>query len=95
MEKNSPGKCTVYIGTEAIPRLFLLCFFIFTNFNIIDYTFGKRYLISKLLVSEKVTNTGGLMLVCRWTVVNALAQNKFRATIHLLSQHLLMSLTSL
>ena len=42
-----------------------------------------------MLVSEKVTNSGGLMLMCRWAGVNALAQNKFRSTIHLLIQHLL------
>ena len=33
-----------------------------------------------MLVSEKVTNSGGLMLMCRWAGVNALAQNKFRST---------------
>ena len=49
----------------------------------------ETYLTSNLLVSEKVTNSGGLMLVCRWAGVNVLAQNKFRSTIHLLGQHLL------
>ena len=37
----------------------------------------------------KVTNSGGLMLVCRWASVNDLVQNKFRSIIHQLSQHLL------
>ena len=36
-----------------------------------------------------MTNSDGLMLVCRWAGVNALVQNKFRSTVHLLSQHLL------
>ena len=36
-----------------------------------------------------MTNSGGLLLVGRWAGVNALVQNKFSSTIHLLSQHLL------
>ena len=39
----------------------------------------------------KVTNSSGLL--CRWTDVNALVQNKFRSTIHVLSQHLLANVT--
>ena len=85
MEKKDLGKCTMYIGIEVIPRLFCSAF----SFSPVTNAFGKTYLTSKLLVSEKVTNSGGLMLVCRWAGVNALAQNKFRSTIHLLSQHLL------
>ena len=42
-----------------------------------------------MLVSEKVTNSGGLMLMCKWAEVNALAQNKFHSAIHLLIQNLL------
>ena len=76
-EKNL-GKCTMYIGIEDMPRLFC------------SDTFGKTYVTSKLQVSEKVTNSGGLMLVCRWVGVNALVQNKFRSTILLLNQDLLV-----
>ena len=36
-----------------------------------------------------MTNSGGLMLVCRWVGANVPVQNKFCSTIHLLSQHLL------
>ena len=36
-----------------------------------------------------MTNSGGLMRVCRWVGVNALIQKKFCSTTHLLSQHLL------
>ena len=36
-----------------------------------------------------VTNSVGLMLVSWWAGINSLVQNKFRSTIHLLSQHLL------
>ena len=41
-----------------------------------------------------MTNSGGLMLVCRWIIVSALVQKKFRSTIHLLSQHLLLKITN-
>ena len=36
-----------------------------------------------------MTNSGELMLVCRWANVNDLVHNKFHFIIHLLSQHLL------
>ena len=36
-----------------------------------------------------MTNSGGLILVCRWAGANPLVQNIFRFTIHLLTQHLL------
>ena len=36
-----------------------------------------------------MTNSGGLMLVWRWLGINAIVQNEFCYTIHLLSQHLL------
>ena len=83
--KSSLRKCTMYIGIEIIPRL--LCS-AFSFFNVTN-TFGKTCLTLKSLVNEKVTNSGGLMLVCRWTGVNALAQNDFFSKVHLLSQHLL------
>ena len=88
MEKKALGKCTMYIGIEVIPRLFCSAF----SFSPVTKAFGKTYLTyltSKLLDSEKVTNSGWLMLGCTWAGVNALAQNKFRSTVHLLSQHLL------
>ena len=36
-----------------------------------------------------MTNSGGIMLVCRWASVNGLVHNKFHFIIQLLSQHLL------
>ena len=36
-----------------------------------------------------MTNSGGVMLVCRWGSVKGLVQNKFCSVIHLLSHHLL------
>ena len=36
-----------------------------------------------------MTNSGGLILVCRWASFNDLVQNKFRSIIHLLSHYLL------
>ena len=83
--KKALRKCTRYIGIEVIPRLFCSAF----SFSPVANTFGKTYLTLKLLVSEEVTNSGGLILGCRWAGVNDLAQNKFRSTIHLLSQDLL------
>ena len=81
----------MYIVIEVIPKLFRSAFSFSPVLINVTKTFGKTYLTSKLLVSEKVTNSGGLMLVCRWAGFNALAQNKFRSTIHLLSQHLFAS----
>ena len=81
--KKALGKSAMYIGIEVMPRLVCSAF----SFSPVTDAFGKTYLTSKLLVSEKVTNSGGLILGCRWAGVNALAQNKFQSTIHLLSQH--------
>ena len=76
-----------------VSKLYLDFFVLLFHFHQFKYsvtnTFGKTYLTSKLLVSEKVTNSGGLILGCRWAGVNALTQNKFRSTIHLLTKHLL------
>ena len=69
---------------EVIPRFFCSAF----SFSPVTNAFGKTFTL-KLLVSEKVTNSDGLILGCRRAEVNALAQNKFQSTIHLLSQHLL------
>ena len=89
MEKKALGKCKCILVLKLYPNFFVLIFhFHQFQYNATD-TFGKTYLTSKLLVSAKVTNSGGLMLECRWVGINALVQNKSRSTIHLLSQHLL------
>ena len=63
MEKNTLTKCTIYIGIEVIPTVFVLVFhFHQFQYNVTN-TFDKTYLALKLLVSEKVTNSGGLMLM--------------------------------
>ena len=82
MEKKTLGKFTMDIGIEVTPRIFCSTFFIFASFNTTSLTnaFGRTYLTSKLQVSEKVTNSGGVMLVCRWEGINALVQNNFRST---------------
>ena len=49
----------MYIGIEVIPRLFCSAF----SFSPVTNAFGKTYLTSKLLVSEKVTNSDGLMMI--------------------------------
>ena len=77
MEKKALGKCTIYIGIKVIPRLFCSAFSFSPVLINVTNTFGKTYLTLKLPVSEKVTNSGGLMLVCWWAGVNALAKNKF------------------
>ena len=64
---------------------FVVLLFIFTSFNTTPLTLLVKIISSQL----KVTNSGGLMLVCRWASVNDPAQNKFRSIIHLLCQHLL------
>ena len=64
---------------------FAALFFSFTSFN----TTPLILLVKIISTQLKVTNSGGLMLVCRWTSVNDPVQNKFRSIIHLLSQHLL------
>ena len=87
MEKKSLVKCTMYSGIDVILRLFFLLFHFHQFYYNVNNTFDKAYLVSKYLVSEKVTNSGGLMLVCMWEGVSALAQDKFRSTIHLLSKH--------
>ena len=80
----------MHIGNKVIPRLFCSAFsFSPVLIYIVTNIFGKTYLTSKLLVSEKVFNSGGLMLKRSWTGINAPAQNRFCSAIHLLSQHLL------
>ena len=79
----------MYIGIEVIPKVFCSAFSFSPLLIQVTNTFGKTYLTSKLQPSEKVSDSGGLMLVYRWVEVNALVQNKFGSTIHLLSQHLL------
>ena len=64
---------------------FVVLLFMFTGFNT-----KPLILLVKIISSQlKATNSGGLMLVCRWANVNDQVQNKFRPLIHLLSQHLL------
>ena len=74
------GKSLMYIGIKVMPRLFRPSFVIFTIFNTTPLILLTRIILS---------NSGGLMLVCRWAGVDALVKNKFRSTIHLLRQHLL------
>ena len=92
LEKKALGKCTMNIDHNVL-KLYLDSFVLLFHFRQfyqdVTNTFGKTYLTLKMLVSEKTTNSGGLMLVCRWARANALAQNKLRSTIYLLSQHLL------
>ena len=64
---------------------FVAPLFMFTSFNT-----KPLILLVKIISSQlKATNSGGLMLVCRWASVSDPVQNKFRSIIHLLSQHLL------
>ena len=88
-EKNL-GKSTIYIGIAVMLRFYCM-FFVFSSF-----TPTPRILLVKItlitfgIASQlKMTNSSGLMLVCRWASVNDLVQNKFRSIIHLLSHHLL------
>ena len=80
-------QCTLVL--KLYPDFLVLLFHFHQFYFNVTNTFGKTYLTSKLLVSEKVTSSGRLKLVSRWAGVNALAQIKFRFTIHLLSQCLL------
>ena len=64
---------------------FVALFFSFTGFN----TKPLILLVKIISTQLKVTNSGGLMLACRWASVNDMVQNKFRSIIHLMSQHLL------
>ena len=64
---------------------FVVLLFIFTSFD----TTSLILLVKIISSQSKVTNSGGLMLVCRWASINDPVQNKFRSIIHLLSQHLL------
>ena len=68
---------------------FVVLFFIFTSFNITRVILLVKIIKFEIASQLKVTNSGALMLVCRWASVNDLVQSKFRSIIHLLSQHLL------
>ena len=64
---------------------FVVLLFTFTSFNT-----TPQILLVKIISSQlTVTDSGGLMLVCRWASVNDPVQNKFRSIVHLLSQYLL------
>ena len=84
-EKNL-GKCTIYIGIAVMLRFYCM-FFVFSSFTPTPLTLlVKITLITFGIASQlKMTNSSGLMLVCRWASVNDLVQNKFRFIIHLLS----------
>ena len=71
------------IYTDTCPA-----FFIFTSFNTTPLMLLVKIILNRNR-KQKVTNLDGLMLLCRQVAVNALVQNKFRSTIHLLSQNLL------
>ena len=88
-EKKPWENVQCILVSKLYPDFFLLLYHFHQFWYNATNTFGKVYLTSKLLVSEKVINSGRLMLVCRWVGVNAPAQNKFRPTIDLLNQHLL------
>ena len=85
-EKKKLWKIFNVCWYQSYTQTFLSCFFIFTSFN------TTPIILSWFEISSqwKVTNSEGLMLVCRWAGVNALVQNKFCSTIHLLSQYLLI-----
>ena len=63
--EKGPGEMTMYIGIKVIPRLFCSAFSFSPVLINVPNTFGKTYLTSKLLVSEKASNSGGLMFECR------------------------------
>ena len=86
MEKKDLGKCTMYNWYQSYTQTFFCSAFSFSSVLInVTNTFGKTYLTLKMLVSEKVINIVGLMLVFRWAGVNVLAQNKYGSTIYLLN----------
>ena len=88
-EKNL-GKSTIYIGIAVMLRFYCM-FFVFSSFTPTPLILlVKITLITFGIASQlKMTNSSGLMLVCRWASVNDLVQNKFRSIIHQLSHHLL------
>ena len=93
IEVISEKKLWKNVKCILVSKLYLDFFVRLFHFHQFQYnvtnTFGKTYLTSKLLVSQKVGNSGGLMLVCKWAGVKTLAQNKFHSPILLRSQYLL------
>ena len=87
MEKKNLRKCAMYIGIEVIPRLFCPALSFSPVLTQCQYFWEKFN--PKLQVSEKVTNSGGLMLVCGLAGVNVQVQIKFRSTICWASIYLL------
>ena len=88
MEKKTCENVQCILVLQLCPDFFIL-FFIFTSFNTTALILLVKIILIRSCRSLKVTNSGGLMLACRWASVNDLVQNKFRSIIHLLSQHLL------
>ena len=75
----------VQLVSKLYPDFFCSVFSFSSVLINVTNTFGKTYLTLKMLVSEKVINIVGLMLVFRWAGVNVLAQNKYGSTIYLLN----------
>ena len=65
---------------------FLSRFFILTSFNTTPMILLVKLIIIRIVRKYKVTKSGGLI----WADFNAMDQNKFPSTIHLLRQHLLV-----
>ena len=76
---------------RSYTHILLFCFFIFTSFNTTPVILLVKVILVWNFKSVKgdYSNSGALILVCRWAGVNAQVQNKFRSTTHLLNQHLL------
>ena len=69
---------------------FVVMFFIFNSFKTTWLIPLVNCLNSKSVGGQlEVSNSGGIMLVCKWASVNDVVQNKFWSTIHVLSQLLL------
>ena len=89
--EKKPGKMYNVYWYRSYTQTFLFCFFIFTSFNATSLILLVKHILLRYCKSVKalLIQVGWANTCVQVAGVNALAQNKFRSTIHLLNQHLL------